>query len=486
VGPSENAHEREAPIVIRMAADVDAESPSATLSPIAVLTLIGGAFLPILSFFIINVALPTIGTDLDASKAELQLVVGTYGIANAMLVVVGGRLGDAFGRRRLFLIGMAGFTLFSLLCGLAPNIEALLVLRIGQGALAALMTPQVLATIAATLTGVSRVRAVGMFGAAGGIGAAVGQILGGVLVSADIAGLGWRLVFFVNVPICLLVFIAAIVIVPETKAVDRLAVDGVGAVLLGVTLVFLLLPLTEGRALGWPLWTLLMLGAVVPMALLFGGHQRRTERVGKPALVPPSVLRLRGMQIGLTIAVAFFASFGGFMFAFALATQGEAGMSPLEGGLTYLPLAASFLIVSIYSAALQERWGPSIIARGWALQAVGYTSCGIVLWSLWPNIGPLTLAVPMFVIGFGSGLVMMPLFGVVMAQVPAEQAGLGSGILITTQQTCISLGAATVGTFYLAVSTSSLGQGGALAVVEFAIAAISIVAVPFSLRLRRS
>lgn len=458
----------------------------AGLSTIAVITLIGGAFLPILSFFIINVALPAIGTDLDASKAGLQLVVGTYGIANATLVVVGGRLGDAFGRRRLFLIGMAGFTVFSLLCGLAPNLPSLLAFRVGQGTLAALMTPQVLATIAAVLTGASRIRAVGMFGAAGGVAAAVGQILGGVLVSADIAGLGWRAVFFVNVPIALVALVAAFRVIPETKAIDRLPVDGVGAVLLGVTLVLLLLPLTEGRALGWPTWTWIMLGAVLPLALIFAMHQRRTERLGGAALVPPAVLRLRGMRIGLTIAVAFFGTFGGFMFVFAIATQGEAGMSPLEGGMTYLPLAVSFMVVSIYNARLQERYGASIIARGWAIQAVGFLACAAVVGATWPNVGPLNMAIPMLVTGFGAGLVMMPLFGVVMAQVPQEQAGLGSGLLITAQQTCISLGAATVGTLFLVLAGTSWGQGGALTAVQVLIALVSIAAVPVSLGLTRA
>ena len=200
----------------------------AVLGEAALLTLIVGAFLPILSFFVINVALPEIAVDLDASASSLQLVVGSYGIANAALVVVGGRLGDAFGRRRLFMLGMALFTLFSLLCGLAPDIGSLLVLRVGQGASAALMTPQVLATIAATLTGASRVRAFGLFGAAGGIAAAAGQIVGGALASADVLGLGWRSVFLMNVPIGIAAYVVAHRVLPETRADKRLPLDAMG------------------------------------------------------------------------------------------------------------------------------------------------------------------------------------------------------------------------------------------------------------------
>jgi EmrB/QacA subfamily drug resistance transporter len=442
------------------------------------LMLLCGAFLPISSFFVINVALPSIGTDLHASPAALQLVVGAYGIANAVLVVVGGRLGDGFGRRRLFLLGMAGFTVFSLLCGLAPSVQLLLAARVGQGATAALMTPQVLATIMATMSGGQRGRAIGMFGAAGGVAAAAGQVVGGVLVSSDVWGLGWRSVFLIYVPVGLLALAAAWRRVPESKADVRIPVDVVGATLLALTLVLLLLPATEGRPLGWPVWVFVVLAATLPAAVLWFGHQRRTERSGRVPLVPPSVLGLRQMQVGLLIGFLFFTSFGGFMFVFALATQGEAGLSAFEGGLTLTPLAATFLLVSIYGPALQTRWGAGIITRGWIVQAVGYVLLAADVHLVWPDVTPLNLATPMLVIGLGNGMVMMPLFGVVLSQVPPAQAGLGSGILITLQQTCLALGAAAIGTMYLTWADGSIGQGGALVGVSLLITAVSVLALP--------
>ena len=451
----------------------------------AVLTLLTGAFLPILSFFVINVALPSIGSDLHAGAAALQLVVASYGIANAVLVVVGGRLGDAFGRRRLFLVGMTGFTVFSLLCGLAPSVSTLLAARVGQGAFAALMTPQVLATIMAVLAGEQRGRAIGLFGAAGGIAAAAGQVLGGALVSADLFGLGWRTVFLFNVPVALVALVLAWRMVPESRAEERIPVDAVGAALLAITLVLLLLPMSEGRPLGWPVWIWLVLAAVLPAAGGWAGHQVRSERSGRVPLIPPSVLALRHMRLGLVNAVAYFGTFGGFMFAFALATQGEAGMSALEGGLTLMPLAVAFLLVSVFGPDLQRRWGAGIIARGWAIQVVGYAALAGFVHAEWPDVTPVNLALPMAVVGLGGGMVMMPLFGVVLAQVPPAQAGLGSGILITTQQTCIALGAATIGTLYLAWAGGSPGQGDALALVSLGIAAISLLALPVSLALRR-
>ncbi|MFG1624808.1 MFS transporter [Kribbella sp. NPDC049227] len=453
------------------------------LGPVALTTLLFGAFLPMLSFFIINVALPAIGSDLHATSGELQLVVGSYGIANATLLVVGGRLGDGFGRKRLFLIGLTGFTLLSLICAIAPTIGVLLAARVVQGAAAAAMTPQVLASITSLLTGEHRARAMAMFGVAGGAAAALGQILGGVLVEADVFGLGWRAVFLVNVPVGVLAVAAAIRLLPETKAEKAHRVDLVGAALLALALVLLLLPLTEGRPLGWPLWTWLCLAAVIPAVAVLGVHQHRSEQSGRAPLIPPTVLRLRAMRLGLLLASAFFTTFGGFMFVFALATQGEAHMSPLEGGLSLLPMAVGFLITSVYGPRLQQRYGAGLILRGWIIQAVGYAVLAAITLMAWPDVTPWTLAVPMLIAGFGSGLVMVPLIGVVVGQVPPAQAGLGSGILLTSQQTTLAFGAAIVGTAYLALAGTSWGQGGALAAVALSITVISLLMTPVTHRL---
>ncbi len=464
--------------------DVDRVARQPVLGTVATLVLIGGVFLPVLSFFVVNVALPGIGQGLGASAAGLQLVVGSYGIANAALVVLGGRLGDAHGRRRLFLLGMAGFSLAALVCGLAPNLTVLLTARVLQGALAALMTPQVLSTIGATLQGDSRTRAIGLFSASGGVAAALGQVLGGVLVSADLFGLGWRSVFLVFVPVGLASLVAAWRLIPETRASERLPLDALGAVILGATLVLLLLPLTEGRPLGWPLWTTLALVATVPAALLLTTHQRRRERRGGAALVSPRVVALPAMRLGLLTAVCYFTTFGGFMFVFALATQGDAHLTPLMGGLTLLPLAAAFMVVSAYFPRIERRWGSRTLVAGWVIQLVGYAALAGVVATVWPQVTPLNLALPMAVAGTGGALVMTPLFGLVLSQVPPEQAGLGSGILITAQQTCLSLGAALVGTVYLALAAGR-GSGTALVAVCLLVSAVSLVGIPLALRLGR-
>ncbi|MCE1177638.1 MAG: MFS transporter [Micrococcales bacterium] len=448
------------------------------------LVLIGGMFLPMLSFFVVNVALHDIGEDLHASPAMLQLVVGAYGIANAALVVVGGRLGDSHGRRRMFLVGMTGFALASLACALAPTMPVLLAGRVAQGALAALMTPQVLSTISATLTGPLLARALGLVGASGGIAAAAGQVVGGALVDADLWGLGWRSVFAVFVPLALGSAALAARLLPETRSHEALPIDLQGATLLGTTLVLLMLPLTEGRPLGWPVWIVLMVMAALVLGAVFLAHQHWAEEGGRHSLVPPSVLRLAPMRRGLLVAVCHFTAFGGFMFAFAIATQAGAGMTPLEGGLTLLPMAVVFMGVSLVQRRVDALLGSRTIAVGWAVQLVANLALAAMVLAQWPNITPWSLAPALALVGLGSALVMMPMFSVVLAQVSAHQAGLGSGILITTQQTCLALGAAVVGTLFFAL-TDAWGMGPALAVACALTSVAAVIALPSSLALSR-
>ncbi|GAA0595188.1 MFS transporter [Kribbella sandramycini] len=454
------------------------------LPTVALTSLLFGSLLPMLSFFMINVSLPAIGADLRADAGELQLVVGAYGIAVATLLVVGGRLGDAFGRRRLLLLGLAGFTVASVVCAIAPSVPVLLLARVAQGAAAAAVTPQVLASITSLMTGEHRARGMAMFGVANGISAALGQILGGVLVDANPFGLGWRSIFVVLALGSLLALVAVAFSVPDSKAVQAHRVDFVGAALLAATLVLLLLPLTEGRALGWPLWTWISLAAVVPAIGLLAVHQRRAERSGHAPLIPPSVLQHRAMRIGLLMAVGFFTSFGGFMFTFALATQAGAQMTAFEGGLSLLPLAIGFLITCIWGPALQRRYGVAMVVWGWIIEAAGFVLLAVAALALWPDVTILRLAAPMLVIGFGGGLVMVPLIGLVISQVPPAQAGLGSGILLTSQQTCLAFGAATVGTVFLALAGTTWNFGGALAATTLALAAIALAMAPLTNQLR--
>src|SRR5271165_3309706 len=250
-----------------------------------------GVLLPMIDFFIVNVALPTIDTDLRASQPLLELVVSGYATAYALLLVLGGRLGDSLGRKRLFLLGMAAFTVTSLACGLAPTATFLVIGRVAQGASAAMMVPQVLATIQAATTGERRTRALARYGATGGLAAVLGQVLGGLLVSANIDGLGWRPIFLVNVPIGVAGLLLARRYVPDTRHGAPAPIDGPGTALLGLTVLALLIPLTEGRSLRWPAWTIALLVVAPLAAVAFARLERRAERAGRTPLVPPSLLQ---------------------------------------------------------------------------------------------------------------------------------------------------------------------------------------------------
>jgi MFS family permease len=425
------------------------------LSPIALATVLVGVLLAMIDFFIVNVALPTMAIDLHASTAVLELVVAGYATAYAVLLVVGGRLGDARGRRTMFIYGISGFTVASLLCGLAPTAETLVVARVLQGAAAAMLVPQTLSTIQATGDMASRARALGWFGAAGGLAAVVGQVLGGSLVSANIAGTGWRPIFLVNVPIGIVGLWFAKRYLPETKAPVAARPDLHGTTLLALSVVAVLLPLTEGRALGWPLWSWLLLASAPLWMIAFVVIERRVEARGHAPLVPPSVLEHRSMKVGLLLAAPFFAGFGTFMFVYALVVQDALGFSPLKAGLTLVPLATTFLIASLWMPRLVATHGRSVITAGAVIQFIGLAALGVTMWALWPTIGALDLAPGLAIMGFGQGLVMPPLMRVVLSEVPVASAGAGSGVLTTTQQVSLAVGVATLGTLFLSLESAT-------------------------------
>ncbi len=438
--------------------------PAAGLSRAGLVTVLLGAFLPMLDFFIVNVALPTIDHDLAAGPAVLELVAAGYGIAFAVLLVLGGRLGDSLGRRRLFIAGAAGFALTSLACGLAPTAWTLVAARIAQGASAALLIPQVLATITAATTGSQRARALSIYGAVGGISVVIGQVLGGLLIAADVFGTGWRAVFLLNVPFALLTAVLALRYVPESRSPQPSRIDVPGTALLTVSLLSLFVPLMEGRAVGWPLWTWLLLALFPFAATAFVLVERRVERAGRLPLVPLSLLRIPEMRRGLGIAVPYFGTFGGFMFVLAITLQQGLRLSPVMSGLALVPLATGYFSSSLAGPRLIGRFGSRVIVAGSVLQAAGTIILIATVLTDYQGLSVLTLLPGMAVTGLGNGLIGTPLFRVVLAKVPLERAGLGSGVLATAQQSSLALGVATLGTLYLAL-VPSWGAGHALTLI---------------------
>ncbi|MER6180900.1 MFS transporter [Streptomyces sp. NPDC001652] len=431
------------------------------LGGLGLFTVLLGAALPLIDFFIVNVALPTIGHDLAASESVLELVVSGYGLAYAVLLVLGGRLGDLFGRRRLFLGGMAAFGLTSLACGLAPTAWTLVAARVAQGAASAAMLPQVLATIQAATSGQRRAKAMGLYGATAGLSMVAGQILGGVLVAADIAGTGWRSVFLVNVPVVLVGLFLAARAVPETRSPNPEPVDGPGTVLLAASLLALLAPLTEGRAAGWPLWTWLSLAAFPLVAAAFYAVERGADRRGRTPLVPPSLFRLVSLRRGLVMIVPFSIGFSGFMFVIAVALQQGAGLGPVRAGLALAPMAVVFFFVSLAGPRLVTRYGTRVVTAGAGIQAVGVGLMALVAWRSWPDLGLVELLPGAAVAGAGQALQLPVIFRIVLSEVPTARAGVGSGVMVTTQQSALALGVATLGTLFLSL-TPGLGMRDAL------------------------
>ncbi|WP_307826564.1 MFS transporter [Streptomyces pactum] len=478
---------------------------AAALSPVGLATVLIGAALPLIDFFIVNVALPAMGRDLRAGEAVLELVVAGYGVAYAVLLVLGGRLGDSFGRRRLYLTGMAAFGVTSLACGLAPDAWTLVAARVAQGAAAALLLPQVLATIHATTSGPRRARALSLYGATAGLSMVAGQILGGLLVAADVAGTGWRAVFLVNVPVALVGLALALRTVPETRSERPAGVDVPGTLLLAATLIALLLPLTEGRAAGWPVWTWVSLALFPLLAAAFWTVERRADRAaartggpagdgaraggaggsGRVPLVPPSLFELPGLRRGLALILPFSIGFGGFMFVIAVALQQGLRYGPVAAGLALVPMAVAFFTASLVQPRLVARFGGAVVTAGGLVQALGLGLLAVTVARGWPGLSGWELLPGMLLAGLGQGFQLPVLFRIILADVPAERAGVGSGVLVTAQQAALALGVATLGTLFLSLEPS-VGMRDALVWTLGAQLAAVALTVGLSLRLPRS
>ncbi|MFF9348256.1 MFS transporter [Streptomyces sp. NPDC014734] len=467
------------------------DHPAPVLGTLGLFTVLLGAALPLIDFFIVNVALPTIDHDLDAGPALLELVVAGYGLAYAVLLVLGGRLGDTAGRRRLFLLGIAAFGVTSLACGLAPDAWTLVGARVAQGAAAALMLPQVLATIQAATSGHRRARALSLYGATAGLSMVAGQILGGVLVAAAPlssvfgAGAGWRSVFLVNVPVAAVGLVLAARWVPETRSQRPAPVDVPGTLLLAASLVTLLAPLTEGRAAGWPVWTRVSLALFPFVSYAFYRVERRADRLGRTPLVPPSLLRLDSLRRGLALVVPFSIGFGGFMFVIAVALQQGLRLGPAAAGLSLAPMAVAFFVASLAGPRLVRRFGSRVVTAGGLIQAAGVLALAFTVWHRWSGLGPWELLPGVAVAGLGQGLQLPVLFRIVLSDVPTARAGVGGGVMTTTQQAALALGVATLGTLFLSLAPGS-GMRDALVVTLLVQLAAVVLTTLLSLRLPRT
>lgn len=463
------------------APSADREQAAAALSGIALVVVLTGYVLSIVDASIVNVALSAISGDLHGGPAALELVVSGYGLTYALGVVLGGRLGDAFGRRRLYAYGLAAFTVTSALCGLAPTIGFLVAVRLLQGAAAAMLVPQVLATIQVATEGHVRARAIGMYGATAALGMFIGQILGGLLVSLDVAGLGWRSIFAINVPIGVAALLA-VRRVPATRADAKPGFDPVGTMLFGVTMACVLALLVTGPDLGWPLWLWSLLAVAAVAALVLVGVERGLEARGGSPLLSPSVLSHPGMRRGLAAMVPFSASFGAFLFVYALIAQGHFGLYGLASGMVLAPFAVAFFVVVLFTPRIALVLGRQIVTLGALVQGAGMLLLALVIWLGWPDPYLALVLVGIAFFGVGAALIGPALFRMILADVPPAQAGMGSGVLVTGQQMATALGATVGGTLYLSLA-SSLSTASAVLLVLGLLVCLSVAVLVISLKL---
>lgn len=427
-----------------------APSPDARAGWPTLLLLLSGTFMVVLDFFIVNVALPSIQHDLKASDSGLQMVVAGYGLANAAGLITGGRLGDLFGRRRMFMLGLLLFTAASAACGLAPNMAVLVGARIVHGLAGALLQPQVLAMLGLVFTGEARAKAFGAYGLTLGLAAALGQMVGGLLIHADLAHTGWRACFLINVPVGLAGVLLGRRFIPIFVPEARSRLDLAGALGVGVALAAVLWPLVEGRQQGWPLWSLLMLAAALPMVAGLAAHQRRLEAQGAAPLIAPALFRLPAFVTGLGVTLVFYAGNASFYFVLALYLQQILGLEPLASGLVFTVLAVGFFATSMAAKPLAARLGPQAIATGALLLALGH---GLMIAAVLahPDRGVLPWLLPVLLLqGAGLGMIMAPLVSVVLAGVPAAHAGVAAGVAATVQQVGNSIGVALIGILFYA------------------------------------
>ncbi|MFH8799592.1 MFS transporter [Streptomyces sp. NPDC017936] len=453
--------------------------------------MLAAQFMALLDVFIVNVAAPTIGSDLHASGADLQLVVAGYAITYSVLLITGARLGDRFGHGRVHLVGLALFTTASLACGLARGGTELIVFRLVQGAGSAVMIPQVLSLIQRTFTGEARARALSAYSAVLAVGAAAGQVLGGVLVSADLLGSGWRPVFLVNVPVGLALLVVGRRVLPRGGATEREKARGLdvpGLVLLAAAVSLVTVPLVLGQEADWPLWSWFSLAAGTLLFALFCGYESRLARRGGAPLIAPRVLRHPGMGLAVLRVMAVMAVNGGFLFVLTLHVQGGLGYSALRAGLTFAPTAIVFGAVGLTWRTWPAAWQRALVPAGFALTALSVAAVGLAFEG--GGHGGAWLYGAYAGVGAGLALAFSPTLTRALAAVRTEDAADASGLLATVTQIGQLLGVAVFGTLFFH-RLESLGapqaytSAEALLTCMFALAATAATGAVSGLVLRR-
>ncbi len=428
---------------------------SGRAASIALLVVLFASFMDLLDVTIVTVAAPAISADLGASASELQWMVAAYVLALGSGLITGGRIGDQYGRRRIFLGSLAAFAVMSAACAVASSPEMLIAARVAQGLAAGLMVPAVFGLIRSSFTPAGMVKAFGAYGAVQGLAAVAGPLLGGFLVDADLFGLGWRAIFWVNLPIAAVALALGARVLPESADRSPARLDLTGAGLVALAVLALLLPLVQGRDWGWPWWGFAIMAGGVVLLAVFLRHEAAEARAGGQPLLDPALLGVRSFSAGLAASTVFFGAIGALFLTLSIYLQAGTGRSAWQTGVVILPYAIGSLVTSGLGVALAAKAGRALLITGSLTLAL---SQGL----LWLAVrggddpGYWVLALPMFIGGLGLGLAAPILVNVVLAGVPGRDAGAAGGVLSTVNQLGGAAGIAVLGTVFFAALDRNL------------------------------
>lgn len=398
---------------------------------------------------ILNIALPTIQNTLHAGAAALQWMAAGYTLTFALLLITGGRMGDVFGYKKLFLIGVLGFMVSSLLVGVSWSPQSLIVARLVQGAMAALMVPQVLSIVQLLYKADERVAVNGMLGGLSVLATTLAPIVTGLLIKANIGGLSWRPIFLINIPICLAALVLAMKYLPNGKSQHPLTIDVAGTLMVALAIGLLVFPLIQGHEYGWPTWAFVMMAVSVPVFGVFAYWQRRKARVGDSPLVIPALFKHRSFSVGLTINLLVFATMACFALTFTLVLQLGHGFSAIRTVLTALFITIGILpTIGLLSKKVIPALGRWSLTLGAAVMALGTAAAGILVTSAGTDLSTWRLGPALLVIGCGMGLIFAPLMPFILSNVDPQDAGSASGTANAVQQVGGALGIGLIGVVF--------------------------------------
>ena len=451
---------------------------------VATTVLMVATFMDLMDSTITNVALPTIGKDLNATPEQLEWTLAGYVIAFATLLITGGRLGDIFGHRRIFVIGIVGFTLASLGAALSQTGDLLVAARVLQGGFAGIMMPQVLSSVQVMFAPEERAPVLGIIGSLSALGAVGGLILGGWLVTADLLGMGWRSIFLVNVPIGIVLVVAALLFVPRSRSEHPLRPDLVGVLLGGLGVFLVVFPLTDGRAAGWAWWIWAMLITSPFVIAAFVWQQGRMLKAHKAPLLPLPLFRDRGFASGQLVQVLSSIGNGGYVLILLYYVQSALGFTALAAGLTLLPFALGSMAAAPLAILATKRIGKWAVLLGGLVQAAALTW---VMWTIWTAGAALTgwdVTAPLTLVGAGMMTLIMPLTSITLESVPTPDAGAASGTLTTFGQIGMVLGVALAGSVFFGILQDTADARDAVTtalwvpIVAYGLAGLASVTMP--------